>query len=113
MSRAILAITALATLMVTGPALAFQCPKLVAKVHDEAYSRFDDASYDARAKADEAEALHKAGKHAEAEKAAKEGLARLGLNCAQRVERRAPANSGARRASVRTSRVPHRRGRTA
>jgi hypothetical protein len=31
-------------------------------------------------KADEAEALHKAGKHAEAEKAAKEGLARIGVN---------------------------------
>jgi hypothetical protein len=64
----------------TGPALAFQCPKLISKIHDEADSRFDDASYDARRKADEAEALHKAGKHAEAEKAAKEGLARIGVN---------------------------------
>jgi hypothetical protein len=80
MSRAILAVTALATLMVTGPALAFQCPKLISKIHDEADSRFDDASYEARRKADEAEALHKAGKHAEAEKAAKEGLARIGVN---------------------------------
>lgn len=80
MSRAILAVTALATLTVTGPALAFQCPKLINKIHEEADSRVDDASYDARMKADEAEALHKAGKHAEAEKAAKEGLARLGVN---------------------------------
>ena len=80
MSRAFLAVTALATLMVTGPALAFQCPKLINKIHEEADSRVDDASYDARMKADEAEALHRAGKHAEAEKAAKEGLARLGLN---------------------------------
>ena len=62
MSRAILAVTALATLMVTGPALAFQCPKLINKIHDEADSRVDDASYEARMKADEAEALHKAGK---------------------------------------------------
>jgi hypothetical protein len=80
MSRAILAVTALATLMVTGPALAFQCPKLISKIHAEADSRLDDASYDARMKADEAEALHKSGKHAEAEKAAKEGLARIGVN---------------------------------
>jgi len=78
-SRAILAVTALATLTVIGPALAFQCPKLISKIHEEADSRVDDASYDARMKADEAEALHKAGKHAEAEKAAKEGLARIGV----------------------------------
>ena len=80
MSRAILAVTAMATLLVAGPALAFQCPKLISKIHSEADSRVDDASYDARTKADEAEALHKAGKHAEAEKTAKEGLARIGLN---------------------------------
>ncbi len=80
MSRAILAVTAMATLLVTGPALAFQCPKLINKIHDEADSRVDDAGYDARMKADEAETLHKAGKHAEAEKAAKEGLARIGIN---------------------------------
>jgi len=65
MSRAILAVTALATLTVIGPALAFQCPKLISKIHEEADSRVDDASYDARMKADEAEALHKAGKHQE------------------------------------------------
>jgi len=79
MSRAILAVTAMA-LLVTGPALAFQCPKLISKIHQEADGRLDDAGYDARTKADEADALHKAGKHAEAEKAAKEGLARIGVN---------------------------------
>ena len=80
MSRAILAVTAMATLLVAGPALAFQCPKLINNIHNEADSRLDDAGYDARMKADEAEALHKAGKHAEAEKTAKEGLARIGVN---------------------------------
>ena len=98
MSRAILAVTAVATLLLAGPALAFQCPKLISKIHqeadgrlddagydartkaDEADNRLDDAGYDARMKADEADALHKAGKHAEAEKAAKEGLARVGVN---------------------------------
>ena len=78
MSRAILAV--MATLLVTGPALAFQCPKLISKIHQEADGRLDDAGYNARTKADEADALHKAGKHAEAEKAAKEGLARIGVN---------------------------------
>ena len=80
MTRAILAVTAVATVLVAGPALAFQCPKLIAKIHNEADSRLDDAGYDARMKADEAEQLHKAGKHAEAEKAAKAGLARVGVN---------------------------------
>ena len=79
MTRILLAVTALATLVVTTPVLAFQCPTLVSKVRAEAESRFDDASYEARAKADEAEALHKAGQHAEAEKAAKEAMAKLGL----------------------------------
>ena len=42
MSRAILAVTAMATLLVAGPALAFQCPKLINKIHNEADSRLDD-----------------------------------------------------------------------
>lgn len=78
MHRVTLAVTALATLLLAGPALAFQCPKLIAAIHAEADNRLDDAGYDARMKADKAEALHKEGKHEEAEKAAKEGLARLG-----------------------------------
>jgi hypothetical protein len=58
---------------------AFQCPKLVNQINATAGNRFDAAAYDARTKAAEAERLHKEGKHAESEKAAKEGLERLGI----------------------------------
>ena len=61
------------------PALAFQCPKLVGQINAEANRRFDNAAYDARMKAAEANKLHSEGKHADSEKAAKEGLARLGI----------------------------------
>jgi hypothetical protein len=60
-------------------ASAFQCPKLVKQIEDEAGQRFDDAAYAAKQSADQATALHKEGKHAEAEAKAKEGLARLGM----------------------------------
>ena len=63
----------------SAPVWAFQCPKLVKQIEDEAGQRFDDAAYSAKQTADEATALHKAGKHAEAEAKAKEGLKRLGL----------------------------------
>jgi len=59
-------------------AVAFQCPKLVAQINTEVGNRIDAAANDARALAAEADKLHKEGKHAEAEKAAKEGLAKLG-----------------------------------
>lgn len=58
---------------------AFQCPKLVKQIEDEAGQRFDDAAYSAKRSADQATALHKEGKHAEAEARAKEGLTRLGM----------------------------------
>ena len=58
---------------------AFQCPKLVNQINAAAGNRFDAAAYDARQKAAEADKLHKDGKHAESEKAAKEGLARIGI----------------------------------
>ena len=60
------------------PAFAGSCPKLVAEVNAMAGNRFDGAAAAARQKAAEAEGLHKAGKHAESEKAAKEALASLG-----------------------------------
>ncbi len=69
----------LAAVLVAGPALAFQCPKLVKKIEDEAGTRFDQAAADARAKAAQATELHSQGKHAEAEAAAKEGLKILGM----------------------------------
>ena len=61
-------------------ALAFQCPKLVKQIEDEAGNRFDDAGNGAKAKAESASKLHAEGKHAEAEKTAKEGLALLGIS---------------------------------
>jgi hypothetical protein len=63
-----------------GAADAFQCPKLVGQINAAASNRLDAAGYEARAKAAEADQLHKEGKHAEAEKAAKDGLAKLGIS---------------------------------
>ena len=71
-------LTAVVTLFAAGPALAFQCPKLVNEIRGKASNRLDAAAYDAKTKADEAEKLHKDGKHADAEKLAKEALASLG-----------------------------------
>jgi hypothetical protein len=62
-----------------GSALASQCPKLIKAINDAAGNRFDSAAAEARAKAAEAQALHDAKKHAESEKAAKEGMDKLGL----------------------------------
>jgi hypothetical protein len=80
MRRSLLISAVLVSTVVLGAsqALAFQCPKLVKQIEDEAGNRFDDAGNGARAKAEEATKLHKEGKHAEAEKAAKDGLALLG-----------------------------------
>jgi len=63
--------------LAAGPALAFQCPKLIAEINNSAGNRLDAAGYDAREKAAEADKLHKEGKHAESVKAAQEGLAKL------------------------------------
>jgi hypothetical protein len=74
------AIIGLTTLILAVPSQAFQCPKLVGQINAAAGNRLDAAGYDARQKAAEADRLHKEGKHAESEKAAKEGLARLGIS---------------------------------
>jgi len=71
-------ILAAGAVAVTGSAQAFQCPKLVAQINDETGNRLDSASYEAKQLAAEAAKLHAEGKHAEAEKAAKEGLAKIG-----------------------------------
>ena len=70
---------AVALVFAAGPALAFQCPKLVSQIDAQAGNRFDAAAYDAKVKGAEAAKLHAEGKHAEAEKAAKEGLDKLGV----------------------------------
>ena len=81
MHRLIVASAAVAVVVigVAGPALAFQCPKLVDQISRAAGNRFDNAAYEAKMKAAEAARLHTEGKHAESEKAAKEGLAKLGI----------------------------------
>jgi hypothetical protein len=48
-----------------GPALANQCPTLVKQIMDATAGKTDDASKKAVALANEAQALHDAGKHAE------------------------------------------------
>lgn len=73
------AVLGFASLVFVGPALAFQCPKLITQINNAAGNRFDNVSYDARQKAAEAQKLHAEGKHAESEAAAKAGLAMLGL----------------------------------
>jgi hypothetical protein len=75
----ITAVLAVSSLVFVGPALAFQCPKLITQINNAAGNRFDNASYEAKQKAAEAQKLHAEGKHAESEAAAKAGLARLGL----------------------------------
>ena len=69
----------LAAVLVAGPALAFQCPKLIKKIEDETATRYDAAAADAKVKAAEAADLHAKGKHAEAEQTAKDGLKLLGM----------------------------------
>ena len=81
MKRLVLTLAGIGTFRVfaAGPALAFQCPKLIGQINAEANRRFDSAAYDAKIKSAEAAKLHAEGKHAESEKAAKEGLAKLGM----------------------------------
>jgi hypothetical protein len=73
------AVAGVLVLIVAGPSPAFQCPKLVQAVNNEAGNRLDDAGYTARQMAEEAERLHKEGKHAESEAKAKEAMKLLGL----------------------------------
>jgi hypothetical protein len=74
----VITMVAAGAVLTAGSAGAFQCPKLVAQINNEAGNRLDAASYDAKQLGAEAAKLHAEGKHAEAEKAAKEGLAKLG-----------------------------------
>jgi hypothetical protein len=71
-------VVAAGAVLATGSAQAFQCPKLVAQINNETGNRLDNASYEAKELSAQAAKLHAEGKHAEAEKAAKDGLAKLG-----------------------------------
>lgn len=80
MHRLILtAALALTALLLSTPALAFQCPKLVKQINDSTATRFDAAAANAKVKAVEANDLHSQGKHAEAEKTAKDALQSIGV----------------------------------
>jgi hypothetical protein len=65
--------------LLAGPALANQCPLLVKQVMDATAGKTDDASKKAVALANEAKALHDAGKHADAVKKADEAAAAINL----------------------------------
>ena len=71
----VLAIVALAA----GPALANQCPLLIKQVQDATAGKTDDASKKAVALANEAKALHDAGKHAESVAKADEAAKAINL----------------------------------
>ncbi len=73
------AVLGLTTVLLAGPALAFQCPKLITEINNATGNRIDAAGNSAKDKAAQAGQLHAQGKHAEAEKAAKEGLAMIGI----------------------------------
>lgn len=57
-----------------GAALAGQCPKLIKEGRDKVAARFDAGAAEAKKLFDQAEGLHKAGKHGESEAMAKKGL---------------------------------------
>jgi hypothetical protein len=58
--------------LLAGPAFANQCPLLIKQVRDATAGKTDDASKKAIALADDAEKLHKEGKHTESIAKAKE-----------------------------------------
>jgi hypothetical protein len=62
-----------------GPVLANQCPLLIKQVMDATAGKTDEASQKAVALANEAKALHDAGKHAESVAKADEAAKAIGL----------------------------------
>jgi hypothetical protein len=62
-----------------GPALAGQCPTLIAQINAATSNRLDAAAYSARTLAKDAEDLHKAGKHPESEAKADEAAKAAGI----------------------------------
>jgi hypothetical protein len=70
---------ALALAVIASPALANQCPLLIKQINDAAGNRLDAAGNTAKALAAEADALHKAGNHADSVKKAEEAAKAIGL----------------------------------
>ncbi|MBI4562884.1 MAG: hypothetical protein HY724_12640 [Candidatus Rokubacteria bacterium] len=65
--------------LTAAPALAAQCPLLIKQLNEAAGNRFDAAAATAKALTAEAEALHKAGKHADSVKKAEEAAKAVGV----------------------------------
>jgi hypothetical protein len=63
--------------LVAGPALANQCPTLIKQITDATAGKTDAASKKAVALANDAKALHEAGKHADSVKKAQEAAAAI------------------------------------
>lgn len=66
--------------LAAAPALANQCPLLIKQIQDATAGKTDDASKKAVALANEAKALHDAGKHAESVAKADEAAKVINLN---------------------------------
>ena len=66
-------------LFMASPALAMQCPALIKQIRDSTGSRFDAGANSAKALANQAEQLHKDGKHAESVAKAEEAATAAGL----------------------------------
>jgi hypothetical protein len=76
-STVMLVLVAVVVLLFAGQALAFQCPKLAGQINAAVAQRYDAAASDAKVQVDKVMQLHKEGKHADAEKLAKEVLDKL------------------------------------
>ena len=70
-------VAAVVVLAFAAQALAFQCPKLAAQINATAGTRADAAAADAKEKVQTVMQLHGGGKHADAEKLAKEVIEKL------------------------------------
>ncbi len=70
-------LVALVVLVFAGQALAFQCPKLAAQIDQATANRYDPVAADAKVQKAMVMELHGQGKHAVAEKLAKETLDKL------------------------------------
>lgn len=77
MNRLMMAVVTIGLL--AGPAFAYQCPLLIKQVVDATAGKTDKASQKALALANEAKALHEAGKHDESIKKAQEAAAAINL----------------------------------
>ena len=81
MERVTIAFVLVAEVLVAfvGSASASDCTALLVRVNDEAGNRLDDAGFNARQLADEADQLDKQDKTAECEAKAKEAMKQLGI----------------------------------